>query len=172
MASGREASWGVCATVNERPEVLETFVGHYRAIGASEIFLFFDQPDEAVMTALAGQGGVTCLPSIPLPDADGKPASHEDRQKNNFRHALSTLARSDWLGHVDADELLAPIGEQARFSEFLAGIAANYKSVKIAPAEAVFGPGNAIEHSWGAGFARLSTRQTPAEKAKAALATK
>jgi len=164
MASGKEASWGVCATVNERSEVLESFVAHYRAIGASEIFLFFDQPDEAVMSALSGQGGVTCLASIALPDADGKPASHEDRQKNNFRHALSALSTSDWLGHVDADELLAPIGDQPRFGAYLAGIAPNQKSVKIAPAEAVFGPGNAIETSWGAGFSRLSMRQKPAEK--------
>lgn len=169
MANGKEASWGVCATVNERPEVLQTFVAHYRAIGASEIFLFFDQPDEATMASVAEHGGVTCLPSIALPDTDGKPASHEDRQKNNFRHALSVLARSDWLGHVDADELLAPIGEQPRFSAFLAGIAPNYKSVKIAPAEAVFGPGNAIEDAWSAGFARLSLRQKPAEKIASAV---
>lgn len=164
MAGSRQASWGVCATVNEPTEVLETFIAHYHAIGASEIFLFFDQPDEAVMSALSGQDGVTCLPSIPLPDAEGKPASHEDRQKNNFRHALTVLTRSDWLGHVDADELLAPIGDQPAFGAYLAGIAANYKSAKIAPAEAVFGPGNAIETSWGAGFARLSMRQKPAEK--------
>lgn len=170
MASGKEASWGVCATVNERPEVLETFIAHYRAIGASEIILFFDQPDEAVMAALAGQGGVTCLSSIALPDADGKPASHEDRQKNNFRHALSVLATSDWLGHVDADELLAPIGDQVRFAAFLGSVAAKDKSVKIAPAEAVFGPGDGIEHSWGAGYARLSTRQKPAEKTAPAAA--
>jgi hypothetical protein len=165
MATGKEATWGVCATVNERPEVLEVFAAHYRAIGAAEIFLFFDQPDETLMASLARTGGVTCLASIPLPDVEGKPAPHEDRQKNNFRHALTELARSDWLGHVDADELLVPIGDQPYFAAFLAGIAGNYKSVKIAPAEAVFGPGNTIEQPFGATYARLSTRPKVAERA-------
>lgn len=163
MATGKEATWGVCATVNERPEVLDAFVAHYRAIGASEIFLFLDQPDDGLMTALARQSGVRCLASIALPDVQGKPAPHEDRQKNNFRQAL-TLATSDWLGHVDADELLAPIGEQVSFARFLGGLASNYKSVKIAPAEAVFGPGDAIDRSWGASYARLSTRAIAIEK--------
>jgi hypothetical protein len=163
MATGKEATWGVCATVNERPEVLEAFVAHYSAIGASEIFLFLDQPDESLMATLARRDGVRCLASIVLPDVQGKPAPHEDRQKNNFRHAL-TLATSDWLGHVDADELLAPIGEQSSFADFLAGIASHYKSVKIAPAEAVFGPGDAIDRSWGATHARLSTRAIAIEK--------
>lgn len=163
MATGREATWGICATVNERPEVLETFATHYRAMGASEIFLFLDQPDDDLMAALSQQDRVRCLASIVLPHVDGRPAPHEDRQKANFRHAL-TLTASDWLGHVDADELLVPMGEQVSFGRFLGGIAPNYKSLKIAPAEAIFGPGDAIDRPWGATHARLSTRTIAAEK--------
>lgn len=164
MASADGSTWGVCATVNERAEVLEAFVRHYRAIGASEIFLFFDQPDQGVMDALERLETVKCLPSIALPETDGKPASHEDRQKNNFRHALAKLTVCDWLGHVDADELLFPIGKQESFSRFLGGVSQNFKSVKISPVEAVFGPADDAERAWGASYGRLSVRPKAAEQ--------
>ena len=154
----KATTWGVCATVNETTEVLEAFVAHYKAIGASEIFLFFDQPNAQLMAALETKGGVQCLASIPLPDIDGRPAPHEDRQKNNFRHAREQLSDADWVGHVDADELLFPIGEETSFARFLAGVPTQYKSVKIAPAEAVFGPGDDTDTPWGATYARLSVR--------------
>jgi hypothetical protein len=164
MASGKSDTWGVCATVNETAEVLEAFVAHYSAIGASDIYLFFDQPDELLMASLALNGRVRCLPSIALPDVEGRPASHEDRQKNNFRHALTELTRSDWLGHVDADELLFPIGDQPGFGDFLGSVAGRYKSVKISPAEAVFGPDDDTELPWAASYARLSLRPRQAPK--------
>ncbi|WP_436011066.1 sulfotransferase [Rhizobium sp. LjRoot254] len=164
MASMREDSWSVCATVNERADVLEAFVAHYRAMGAAEIFLFFDQPDRELMQALARDEGVKCLASIELPAIDGKRAPHEDRQKNNFRHAMAHLSSADWVGHVDADELLFPIGDQASFAQFLGGVDNKFKSVKISPAEAVFGPSDNMDQAWGATYARLPIRQKQAEK--------
>ena len=164
MASAREDNWGICATVNERADVLEAFVAHYQAMGALEVFLFFDQPDPELMRTLERNEIVKCLASIGLPDIDGKPASHEDRQKNNFRHAMAHLSSADWVGHVDADELLFPIGEQAPFSQFLAAVDNRFKSVKISPAEAVFGPSDDTDRAWGATYARLPVRQKQAEK--------
>lgn len=67
MAGSRQTSWGVCATVNEPTEVLETFITHYGAIGASEIFLFFDQPDEAVMAALSSRAASPACPRSRFP---------------------------------------------------------------------------------------------------------
>lgn len=164
MATRKETTWGVCATVNEKAEVLEAFVAHYEAMGANEVFLFLDKPDDGLAATLERHAIVRCLPSISLPDAEGRPASHEDRQKNNFRQALTTLTTSDWLGHVDADELLFPIGAQGRFGDFLGTVDAHYKSVKISPAEAVFGPGDDTDHPWGARFARLSGRTRSSDK--------
>lgn len=152
MANG---SWGVCGTVNEPAQVLELFVRHYKAVGASEIILFFDEPDEALMARLAKTAGVICLPSRHLLEAPQPDLTHEQKQNANYAHAVNNLFHIDWCGHVDADEFLMPVRNPLAFSDYLAGLAPKVHAVKIAPAEAIFTVSDDITKAFSARWVRL-----------------
>ncbi|MFQ1699299.1 glycosyltransferase family 2 protein [Loktanella agnita] len=99
-------TWAVVATVDEPPALVQVFVDWYRRLGASEIFLYFDQPDDPAAT------GLPDMVTVCRCDADhwarlGKrrPEKHQIRQLRNATDAYRNM-QSDWLLHVDADEYL------------------------------------------------------------------
>lgn len=100
------ASWDVVATVRERPEVLEVFVGHHLAAGCRCVHLYFDDPDDPLIGRWRTVPGVRAQPStLPRQRPDGRPVSHNARQSANATHALRR-STADWIAHIDADELL------------------------------------------------------------------
>lgn len=101
-------TWSVVATVDEPPEVISCFVGWYLSLGASQIFLYFDRPDDpaaAVFDALPAVEVVRCDNAHWAAFSKRRPDRHQVRQTRNATHAYLKM-QTDWLLHVDADEFL------------------------------------------------------------------
>lgn len=102
--------WGVVATVDEPAALVAAYVAHHRAIGASEVHVFFDRPNPEAEALIGGVDGVFVHHSGEDGWARGwrnkRPARHQGRQKYN---ATRTLAETDldWLIHCDADEFVS-----------------------------------------------------------------
>ena len=102
-------TWSVVATVDEPAALVAAFVRHHLALGATEVFVFLDNPDPAAEAALSGLEG--CI--LTVCDADywanstrGKrPRMHPGRQIYNANAAYAQT-RADWLLHCDCDEFL------------------------------------------------------------------
>lgn len=130
------ASWGVVATVKEDAGVIRSFVAHYKTIGAAEIHLFFDDPDDpaaAIAQAVAGVQVTRCGEDH---WKGRRPETHQARQKRNANLAYRRC-RTDWLIHLDADELLhapLPIGR------VLERLDRDRTAARVMPAEAMVPP--------------------------------
>lgn len=109
-------SWGVAALVDEPGALIAAFVAHHLELGAAQVHVLLDRPNEEARDLLSG------VPGAVLTDAgaDGwafqntgqnrgrAPRRHLMRQKY---HASRVLAQSglDWVLHCDADEFLMPV---------------------------------------------------------------
>lgn len=124
-------TWGIAATVREPVEVVETFVAHHLVMGASRIVLYFDNPDDPAIARVTGLQGVEAVRCDAAHWAGGRPDTQEGRQKHNIRRAYAG-ARTDWLIHVDGDEL---VWSARPVAEILAAVAAETAVVRLAPAE-------------------------------------
>jgi hypothetical protein len=102
-------SWSVAATVRA-PEVhVNLFLSHYLSLGAERIFIHFDDPLQQCFDHAIGDGRMTpftCDSQYWSERGIARPDNLNDRQLTNLAHA-ARLNRSEWLLHVDCDELLA-----------------------------------------------------------------
>ena len=106
--------WAVVATVNEPPVLVQSFVAWHLSLGAAEIFLYFDRPDDPVADFFLA------LPQVHMIRCDDRhwqalgrrPVKHEVRQSQNATQAYERTG-CDWLVHMDADEFLWPTGNVA-----------------------------------------------------------
>lgn len=111
-------SWGVVATVREPADLVLAFAAHHLGLGASEVTLYFDDPDDPGAALLEQVPGCIVVRS----DAEywhgvrrrERPALQSQRQMLN---ATWTYNRTcvDWLLHIDADEFLnlpVPLSEE------------------------------------------------------------
>ena len=113
------ASWGVVLTAHEPSQLLLANVGWHIGTGASEVYVYLDDPSDPVAAQLEAIPGVLCV----LCDAahwreaapaGRKPRTHRRRQALNANHALARCT-VDWLVHLDADEFLVqerPLGQE------------------------------------------------------------
>ncbi|WP_341367014.1 glycosyltransferase family 2 protein [Yoonia sp. BS5-3] len=108
----QKSTWAVVATVDEPPVLIRTFVAWYLHLGASEIWLYFDRPDDPAAADVAEMPGVEVIAC----DAvhwrrlgKSRPQKHQIRQMRNAGDAYRR-SHADWVLHVDADEYLRPGG--------------------------------------------------------------
>lgn len=111
MTQGEEMPrWGVVATVDEPAALVAAYVAHHLSIGASEVHIFFDRPNEEAEALIGGLDGVFVHHSGDDGWARGwrhrRPVRHQGRQKYNATRALAET-RLDWLIHCDADEFVS-----------------------------------------------------------------
>jgi hypothetical protein len=129
-------TWGVVATVNEPPALLAAFAAHYVSAGASQIHLFFDQPnpEAAALLARFPQVRITLCGTSHYRARwkCRRPVSHRRRQRLNATDAYGS-AEADWLLHVDADELI----ETDHLADELAGLPQELDYLKLANTERV-----------------------------------
>ena len=104
------------ATVREPAPLTLAFAAHYIALGAAEVHLFLDDPEDPAAEALAA------LPRTRVVRCDAeywdrglgrRPRATTARQSHNATRAYATT-EADWLLHCDADEFLflrRPLGE-------------------------------------------------------------
>ena len=150
------ASFSTVSLMRETPDVVRRFVDFYRAAGADEIFVYTDGP----APELRGLD----LPGLVLIEADegfwtallgARPPVLEVRQSEVSQDALRRC-RSDWLLVCDADEFV--FGDRP-ITAFLDAIPAGEDSVAVATAEAVWGPGDAIDTPFGSTHFRVVWRR-------------
>ena len=111
-------TWGLVATLDEPLPLVAAFVAHHVALGASEIHLYLDRPDPAVMQTLAHLEKVRITQCdadywaengrlfwTKAPKEGQRPKVHVQRQAVNAQHAYKR-AKVDWLMHCDGDEFL------------------------------------------------------------------
>lgn len=113
------------------------FVAHHLEVGASEIFLFFDDPEDPAYDLVVDQPGVQafrCDAAHWAALAPRRPPGHLRRQVLNVALARSR-SRADWLGHIDIDEF---IWSKGAFTDVLAAIVPEDPVLRLLPAERVF----------------------------------
>jgi hypothetical protein len=126
-------TWATVTMLKEPPEVVRDFVAHHVTLGASEVHLYFDDPDDpsiALVSHISQVRVVRCTPGH-WAGLAGRLPSHEARQKANANHALDRT-RCDWIIHLDADEMVHGEGEIARCLEDAEGDA-----LRLPPFEAL-----------------------------------
>ncbi len=102
--------WGIVATVAEPAPLVLAFVAHHLTLGASEIHIYLDEPNDPVGDALEWLPPVRvtrCDKSYWQAVAPRRPRRHNNRQSINATHAQS-VCNLDYLLSCDADEFLRP----------------------------------------------------------------
>ena len=118
-AAKQVASWGIVMTVREPAQLVMANLGWHLGAGASEIHVYFDDPEDLAipMTApLAEVRAIRCDDAhwAEIAPSGKRPPTHRRRQGLNANHALARC-EVDWLIHLDADEFLVqsrPLGEE------------------------------------------------------------
>ncbi len=130
-------SWSVAATIRSRPEYVADFTRSYLALGASELFIFFDDPAHGNATEKVDDARVisfVCDDGYWRSLGQTRPERLNDRQLANLRHARSRT-NSGWLLNVDLDER---VYTETGINEVLGGQPADVLSVSLPPAEALY----------------------------------
>ena len=103
--TGQQPTWAIVATVDEPPALVQAFVAWHLALGAAEVMLYFDRPDDPAAGLFAHLAAVTVVRCDSAYWNGRRPDKHEIRQVRNATHAYGRM-QSDWLLHADADEYL------------------------------------------------------------------
>jgi hypothetical protein len=133
------ADWGLCTTVKAPTDQVLAFVAHHLAIGARQIWLFFDDPDDPayeVARAIPGVIATRCDAAYWQTVSKSRPETHQNRQVRNV-HALYGQGLVPWLGHIDVDEFLWPARPIA---EIFDALPENRIMLRAAPWEALHDP--------------------------------
>lgn len=94
--------------MKERPEVVQEFVAYHLLLGASQVIIYFDDPDDPAVET------VSHLPQVRVIRCDAEfvarrgklPPGLPARQKAHARQAYAETT-ADWIIHIDADEFLS-----------------------------------------------------------------
>ena len=109
------ADWGICTTVQAQQDQVFAFVAHHLSIGASHIWLHFDDPDDPAYHPAVSLPNVTatrCDAAYWQRMCKTRPDTHQNRQSRNMRRVYN-LAPLPWVAHLDVDEFLLPKREIA-----------------------------------------------------------
>ena len=142
MRGHRATAAIVCTLRAAPPSSVQTFISHHLALGFSQLYLFFDDPDDPAMDvalAAAAGGSVTPIVRNAALEAEQRvrcslhsklsaaiPTEIMARQQLNCETAAqrAVTAGIDWLLHIDVDEafcLPTPAGPE-KFSAMDAGM--------------------------------------------------
>lgn len=132
-------AWGLATTLKASADQVRAFVAHHLSLGASELWLFFDDPADGVMQQVAHLPRVRC---IPCDDAHWarigqRPDRHQNRQGRNMKMAYRRT-KLPWLGHIDVDEYLLP---RRPIGDVLADAHPDQVELRMLPWEALHDPG-------------------------------
>lgn len=107
-------TWGVVATVKASTEDTLNFAAHHLELGANEVNIYLDEPNDDVTSALQKH------PKVKLIQCDDaywkmrrpkeeyqRPPMHQGRQFANAKWAYMHSS-VDWLANIDVDEFLWP----------------------------------------------------------------
>lgn len=132
------------SVVREPLSSLLKFISWHRAVGVGRFILYFDDPADPAIAALAGIGDVTCVSCTPEFWASVKRNPEErftKRQVVALTHGYRQV-KEGWVAVCDGDELFHV--EEGGLQAVLAGVPEDVAAVRILPAELVhteFGDG-------------------------------
>ncbi len=113
-----KVSWVTVSTVKAPLAEIAKFAAHHLDIGAAEVILYLDEPDEEIVTFFAPYPKVTvieCSDAYWVDLGKSRPQAHQLRQTFNASHTYDQLASTtNWVIHLDVDEFLIskrPIAE-------------------------------------------------------------
>lgn len=125
-------SWAVVTTARCPQHDIERFVRHYKWLGASEVFIFYDDANFAwhinepnVITKVCGHKWFSF----------NRPEALEIRQRHNATKGLR-WTKAEWIMHCDIDELLAT--SSGTVSDVLSSMPDKVGGVMVRPVEAVY----------------------------------
>lgn len=133
----RRGSWSVTATVAEPPELLCAFAAHYLELGADEVHLFLDNPEQQgidMLRAISGVQVTLCTDCYWKKLCGGRPKLHIMRQLKNANTAYAHC-RSDWFLFCDADEFVVA---EASLSDLLQDVPDTVVHTRVPVVERVF----------------------------------
>ncbi len=131
------ASWAIATTCRDLPEVVQAFVAHHVEAGASEIHLFFDDPEDPafeMVAPLPQVRAVRCDAAHWAARGGGRPEDHRRRQSHNANQARKS-SRADWIGHIDIDEFVSSV---MGFGAYLDTVPEESETLRLLPAEKIF----------------------------------
>ena len=128
--------WGLVTTLRAPTPLVLGFIRHHLALGAAQLWLYFDDPDDPAYDAVASIPGVvaTRCSQDHWQEVDGRrPDKIEKRQTRNAQTAYAACPLP-WLGHVDVDEYLWPARPVA---DLLDAVAPDVAMLRMEPFEAM-----------------------------------
>lgn len=102
-----KTTWSAVATVDEPPALVQAWVAWHLALGAKEVFVYFDRPDDPAADLIEGtpRVHVTRCDAAYWEAKGRRPDPHQSRQLRNGTDAFHRT-QAAWLLHLDADEYL------------------------------------------------------------------
>ena len=114
----KTTTWGIVMTVNEPEALVLSNIAWHLSTGASEVHVYFDDPNDPVFDAVHTIPGVYAhlcswqyWKSVRHQKL-ARPPIHRARQVINANHALAHT-NCAWLIHIDADEFIYQTGDLA-----------------------------------------------------------
>lgn len=131
-------TWGLVAQVRNPEAHMLAYIAYHLALGASRIWLYFDDPKDPAFDRISRLPRVTAIRCTDWYWAlkGGRRDELIRRQVVNARHA-QRRCRLDWLGHVDIDEY---IHASRPVADILADMPADRPNLRMEPFEAMHDP--------------------------------
>ncbi|MEI2716543.1 MAG: glycosyltransferase family 2 protein [Candidatus Nanopelagicales bacterium] len=135
---------GTASLVRAPVEILTEWVAYHLNIGIDRMVIYFDDPEDPAIAALAGQPRVQAIPCDDnlwreslRPGVTRLPELVPEKQHAIMWHLMNVMAPADldWVAHIDSDELIWAPGDvrSALEQELVAGVS----HVQMMPMEAV-----------------------------------
>jgi Glycosyl transferase family 2/Met-10+ like-protein len=135
-APARLPTWATISTMKEKPEIVMDFIAHHLLLGASQIIIYFDDPEDPAVEMVAPIPQVRAIrcDAAFVASRGRHPTGLPARQKVHARRAYAETT-ADWIIHIDADEFIAA---DRPIAEVLAGVDGTV--LRLAPFEALATP--------------------------------
>ena len=130
--------WALTATVKAAPEKLAAFVAYHLDLGAEEIWLYFDDPEDPCFPLYQGHPRIRaqiCTDAY-WEKMGGRPETHQQRQVRNARRSYRR-SQCKWLAHIDVDEFIYPLRP---LDPLLEDLSREQIMVRMRPYEAMHDP--------------------------------
>lgn len=103
------------ASLIKDPHHIETWIAHHKRIGLSKIYIYWDDqesempPEDSIVKVFRMTPEFLAQNNYHVEDHWDNPTKWNEKQRIAVEHAMS-LGETDWILHIDADELLYPDG--------------------------------------------------------------
>ena len=140
LLKGIEMTVAICSTQLTTLKQTIAFISYHQKIGIVHIFIFFDNPNDEIITSVSSINIVTAIPCNQdyWQQHQGRPDSIEKRQKINADYAVNLCRMLDveWLLHIDVDEFFN-YDSNGTVTEFFEKYPDNIVTVRFPVCEAI-----------------------------------